>query len=263
MQKVNSKDGTAIAFDKTGQGPTLILVSGALGDRSAAIPITPLLAPHFAVIAYDRRGRGESGDKAPYTIEREVEDIEALIKEAGASAFVFGHSSGAVLALEAAAHGLSITRLALYEPPFIVDDSRPPVPKDYVEQLNALVSAGRRGDAVEFFMTKAVGVPAEVVAQMQNMPMWANMENMAHTLAYDGEIMGDNMAGKPLRARQWASIAAPTLVMDGGASEYWARNAVQALADALPNAQRRTLEGQTHNVDPAMLAPVLVEFFQA
>ena len=261
MQKVNSKDGTAIAFDKTGQGPALILVGGALSDRSAATPYTPLLSPHFTLFAYDRRGRGDSGAKAPYTVKREVEDIDALIQEAGGSAFVFGHSSGAVLALEAAAHGLSITRLALYEPPFIVDDSRPPVPKDYVEQLNALISAGRRGDAVELFMTNAVGVPHDMVAQMRNSPMWAGMEKIAHTLAYDGKIMGENMAGKPLRAKQWECVTTPTLVMDGGASEYWAHNAVQALADALPNAQRRTLEGQTHGADPAMLAPVLVEFF--
>ncbi len=263
MHKVTSKDGTAIAFDKTGQGPAIILVGGALSDRSAAAAAAPLLAPHFTVFAYDRRGRGDSGDRAPYAVEREVEDIAALIKEAGGSAFVFGHSSGAVLALEAAARGLAITRLALYEPPFIVDDSRPPLPKDYVAQLDKLVSAGRRGDAVEYFMTEAVGVPDDMLAQMRDMPMWAEMERMAHTLAYDGKIMGDNMAGNSLRAKQWASVTAPTLVMDGGASPAWARNAVQAVADALPNAQRRTLEGQTHGADPAALAPILVEFFQA
>ena len=257
-----SKDGTTIAFDKTGQGPSIILVGGALSDRSAAAQLTPLLSPHFTVFAYDRRGRGDSGDTAPYAVEREIEDIDALIQEAGGSAFVFGHSSGAALALEATARGLAITRLALYEPPFIVDDSRPPLPKDYVEQLNRLVAAGRRGDAIEYFLTKAVGVPDDMVAQMRNMPTWAAMEKMAHTLAYDGKIMGDNMAGKSLRAEQWKSVTIPTLVMDGGASPDWARNAVQALADALPNAQRRTLEGQTHGADPAVIAPVLAEFFQ-
>ena len=262
MQKVTSKDGTAIAFDQTGQGPALILVSGALGDRSAAVPLTPLLAPHFTVFAYDRRGRGDSGDKTPYAVEREIEDIDALIKAAGGKAFAYGHSSGGVLALEAAAHGSVITRLALYEPPFIVDDTRSPVPKDYVEQLNKRVAAGQRGDAVEYFMTQAVGVPDNVVAQMRNSPMWAGMEKVAHTLAYDGKIMGDNMAGNSLRAKQWASVSIPTLVMDGGASENWAGNAVRALTDALPNAQRRTLEGQTHSAAPAVLAPVLVEFFR-
>jgi pimeloyl-ACP methyl ester carboxylesterase len=262
VQKVASKDGTTIAFDKTGQGPSIILVSGALGDRSAATSLTPLLLSHFTVFAYDRRGRGDSGDKAPYAVEREVEDIDALITEAGGSAFVYGHSSGAVLALEAAARGLAIARLALYEPPFIVDDNHPLLPKDYVARLDTLVAVGRRGDAVEFFMKAAVGVPDEVIAQMRQSPMWAGLEKMAHTLAYDGTIMDDNMAGKPLRAKQWASVAIPTLVIDGGASEAWARNAVQALADALPNAQRRTLAGQMHNVDPAVLAPILVEFFQ-
>ncbi len=263
MQKATSKDGTLIAFDKTGQGPALILVSGALGDRSAATRLTPLLSAHFTVFAYDRRGRGDSGDKAPYAVEREIEDIDALIRQAGGSAFVYGHSSGAVLALEATAHRLAITQLALYEPPFIIDASRPLLPKDYTAQLNKRVSTGQRGEAVEYFMTVAVGVPAEVVAQMRQSPLWAGMEKVAHTLVYDNTIMGDNMAGRSLQAQRWTSITIPTLVMDGGASEVWMHNSVQALADALPNAQRRTLPGQTHNADPATLAPVLIEFFQA
>jgi len=262
MRKVVSKDGTAIAFDKTGQGPAIILVGGALSDRSAAGPLASLLAPHFTVFAYDRRGRGDSGDTAPYAVECEVEDIDALIKEAGGSAFVLGHSSGAVLALEAAARGLAVTRLALFEPPFIVDDSRPPVPSDYVAQVSDLVSAGRRGDAVEFFMTQAVGVPDDLVVQMRGMPMWAAMEKAAHTLAYDGKIMGDNMAGNSLRANQWASVTIPTLVMDGGASPAWMRNAAQALADILPHARYHTVEDQMHDVAPEALAPVLLEFFK-
>ena len=262
MRKVVSKDGTAIAFDKTGQGPAIILVGGALSARSAAAPLALLLAARFTVFAYDRRGRGDSGDTAPYAVECEVEDIDALIKEAGGTAFVLGHSSGAVLALEAAARGLAITRLALFEPPFIVDDSRPPVPNDYVAQVNELVSAGRRGDAVEFFMTQAVGVPDDLVAQMRGMPMWAAMEKVAHTLAYDGKIMGDNMAGHSLQANQWASVTIPTLVMDGGASPVWMRNAARALADILPHAQYHTVEGQMHDVAPEALAPVLVEFFR-
>ncbi len=263
MQKVTSKDGTSIAFDKTGHGPALILVSGALGDRSAAVPLTPLLSPHFTVLAYDRRGRGDSGDTAPYATEREVEDIDALIEEAGGTAFVYGHSSGAVLALEAAARRPAITRLALYEPPFIVDASRPPVPKDCVAHLDELIMAGQRGAAVEYFMTASVGAPAEMVAQMRQSPMWAGMEKIAHTLVYDSKIMGNNTAGHSLQARQWASVTIPTLVIDGGASATWARNAVQVLASVLPNAQRRTLEGQIHGVDPTIIAPLLVEFFQA
>ena len=196
-------------------------------------------------------------------VEHEVEDMDALINEAGGSAFAFGVSSGAVLALQAAARGLAITRLALYEPPFIVDDSRPPLPKDYVAQLDKLVSAGRRGDAVEYFMTEAVGVPDNLLAQMRDMPMWAEMEKIAHTLAYDGKVMGDNMAGHPLPAKKWASVKVPTLVIDGGASPAWLRHAAQALADVLPNAQRRTLEGQTHDVDMEVLFPVLAEFFSS
>jgi pimeloyl-ACP methyl ester carboxylesterase len=261
MNKVTSSDGTAIAFDRSGTGPAVILVGGALSDLSAAAPLVPLLAPRFTVFAYDRRGRGASGDTAPYAVEREVEDIGALVDEAGGSAFLFGHSSGAVLALEAAARGLSVTKLALYEPPFIVDDSRPPLPDDYVARLSELVAAGRRGEAVEYFMTTAVGVPADVVAQMRHDPMWQATERLAHTLAYDFAIMGDTMSGNPLPTERWASATLPTLVMDGGKSPPYQRHAVQALVDALPDARRRTLDGQDHGAAPAVLAPVLAEFF--
>src|SRR6266487_2672638 len=164
MRNVRSSDGTSIAFDRSGQGPALILVAGATATRAAEAAISAHLAPHFTVFAYDRRGRGDSGDTPPYAVEREVEDIETLITEAGGSAFVFGHSSGAVLALEAASNLPSkVKKLALYEPPFIVDDSRPPLQVDYVARLTELVAAGRRGDAVEFFMTKAVAVPIEFI----------------------------------------------------------------------------------------------------
>ncbi len=168
--KVISKDDTAIAFDQSGQGPVVILVGGALGDRSASEPLAALVAEHFTVLNYDRRGRGESGDTLPYAVEREIEDIDALIKEGGGSAFVLGGSSGAVLALEASARGLAIKKLALYEPPFIIDESRPPLPKDYVTQLNEMIAAGQRGDAVAFFMTKAVGMPAEAIVPMRRTP---------------------------------------------------------------------------------------------
>ncbi len=257
MQKVFSKDGTAIAFDRSGEGPAIIVVNGALADRTATAPVTALLAPHFTVFAYDRRGLGSSGDTAPYAVDREIEDLETLIKEAGGSAAVFGHSSGATLALEAAAQGLAITRLALYEPPFIVDDSRPRPPKDFAAQLAELVASGRRGDAVALFMTKAVNLPADAVAQMRNAPMWPAFEAMAHTLVYNMAIMGDFS----LPAERVGSVRIATLVLDGGESPAWARNAVQAVVDALPNAQRRTLKGQTHSAAPEILAPVLGEFF--
>jgi pimeloyl-ACP methyl ester carboxylesterase len=261
MNKVVSKDGTEIAYEKTGHGFPLILVGGALSDRSAAVPLAALLAPHLTVFAYDRRGRGDSGDTAPYAVQREVEDIQTLIAEAGGSAFVFGHSSGSVLALEAAARGLVVPKLAMYEPPFMIDKSSPPLPKDYREHLGELLTSGRRGDAVEYFMTIAVGVPPEAVAQMRRSPTWTKLESAAPTLVYDQTIMDNSTTGNSLPANRWTTATMPVLVVDGGASPAWMRNAVQALVDILPSAKRFSLERQTHRIDPATLAPVLAEFF--
>jgi pimeloyl-ACP methyl ester carboxylesterase len=260
---VRSSDGTTIAFDRSGDGPPLVLVGGALSDRSAGASLATHLADRFTVVAYDRRGRGDSGDTPPYAVDREVDDLLALIVDAGGSAFVFGHSSGAALALEAAGGGLPIARLALYEPPFIVDDSRPEVPRDYVTRVEELVAAERRGDAVEYFMTVAVGVPADMVAQMRSSPMWTSMEALAHTIVYDGVVMSDAMAGNPQPLQRWTSVTIPTLVMDGGASPEWQRNSVRALVDVLPNVRHRTLEGQDHGPAEEVLAPVLIEFFTA
>ena len=262
MQRVRSKDGTTIAFDRSGNGPALVLVGGALSNRSAAAPLTELLTPDFTVVAYDRRGRGDSGDTAPYAVEREIEDIDALIRAVGGPAFVLGHSSGAVLALEAAAAGLAIRRLAGYEPPFIVDDGRSPLGEDYAARLGNLISTGRYAQAVEYFLTEAVQVPAEMVEQIHSSPMWPAMEKAAPTILYDFQVMGGNMAGKPLPARRWASVHQPTLVMAGGASPAWIRHGAQALTAILPNAWYRTLQGQQHGADPAVFAPVLVEFFK-
>lgn len=205
MKKATSRDGTPIAFDQLGKGPVLILVSGATGVRSHPIfmQLAELLSKHFTVLNYDRRGRGDSGDTVPYAVEREVEDIEALIDGAGGSAFVYGISSGAVLALEAASRLPSkVKKLALYEPPFILDDSRPPLPRDYVAQLNVAIAAGKRGEAVEIFMTQAVGIPEDYLAPMREDPSWAETEAVAHTIAYDGIIMGDTMSGRPLSAER-------------------------------------------------------------
>ena len=263
MQKVLSKDGTPIAFDRWGQGPALILVSGALSHR-AITPVAAQLAallPRFTVFHYDRRGRGDSGDTPPYAVEREVEDLAAVIEAAGGSACVYGMSSGAVLALEAANRGLAITRLALYEPPFVVDDSRPPLTEEYAQQLAGLIAAGRRGDTVEYFLTTAVGLPAAEVGPLRQAPVWPAFEAIAHTLAYDNAILGDTMAGRPLPTGRWTAVTMPTLVIDGGASPVSMHRAAQALADILPNARRRTLEGQTHAVAPEALAPVLAAFF--
>jgi pimeloyl-ACP methyl ester carboxylesterase len=281
VKTIISKDGTTIAYDQYGKGPVVILVTGALGTRSHAMSndLAKLMSSNFTVIDYDRRGRGDSSDTPPYAVQREVEDIEALIDAVGGSAYLYGMSSGAVLALEAASKlPNKVKKLAMYEPPFIVDDSHPPLPSDYVAQLNKAVGEGRRGDAVEIFMTKAIGIPAEFVAQMRSAPVsevwgddpeamkppeWADMEKVAHTLAYDGTIMGDTMSGKPLPAGKWKSSTAPTLVITGGNSEGFFHSGPKALVADLPNAQHRILEGQDHAVAPAALAPMLIEFFSS
>ncbi len=260
MSSVQSKDGTTIALDLTGAGPAVILVSGALGDRAGSAALAGLLSPHFTVVTYDRRGRGDSGDTAPYSAGREVEDLEAILAETGGSANVYGSSSGGNLVLEAAARGAAVTRLAMWEPNFLIDDSRPPLPGDYVQQIGKLVSSGRRGDAVEYFMTAAVGLPAQFVTPMRSMPVWPAMEALAHTLAYDGTVVGESMSGGELPRRRWASVTAPALVIDGGQTPWLARGA-DAIAAALPAARRRTLPGQTHDVAADAIAPVLREFF--
>jgi pimeloyl-ACP methyl ester carboxylesterase len=256
MNRVTSSDGTTIAFDRLGDGPPLILVCGGSTDRTANAPLAELLAQHFTVFNYDRRGRGDSGDTAPYAVEREVEDIDAVIADSGGSAFLYGTSSGAALALEAAASGLSVTRLALWEPPYILE-GRPRPPADTARTYTELVSAGRRGDAVEFFMTKVVGLPPEFVAYARTQPFWKTQEALAHTLAYDATIMGDYS----LPTERVASVTVPTLVIDGGASFPFMRETAQALADVLPDGHHRTLEGQTHDVAPEAMAPVLAGFF--
>lgn len=263
MEKVFSKDGAHIAFDRSGKGPPLILVDGALCYRASG-PMGPLaasLAPNFTVFKYDRRGRGDSGDTKPYAVEREVEDIDALIKEAGGSAFVFGASSGAALALEAARGGLGVKKLALYEAPFIVDDSRPPLTEEYISQLNQFLESDRRGDAVKLFM-KLVGLPSILIALMRFMPAWSKLKGVAHTLPYDTAIVEENQRGKPLPAGRWDSVNMPALVIDGGKSPAWMRTAMKELAGVLPNAQLRTLEGQTHMIKAKVLAPTLEEFFR-
>jgi pimeloyl-ACP methyl ester carboxylesterase len=267
MSTVISKDGTRIAFDQSGQGPALILVSGAFGTRADEAHLAAALAPYFTVFAYDRRARGDSGDTRPYAVEREVEDLEALIDEAGGSAFVFGHSSGAALSLEAARLlPDKITKLALYEPPFIIDATRPPMPEGYAAQLDELVASGHRGDAVERFMT-FMGTPVEVVAQMRQSPTWPHLESVAQSLVYDAAIMEDTEHGDPEPLKKWASVATPALVMDGtmtmgseGAHTFM-RNGTDAIAAVLPNAQRLTLEGQDHGPSDETLVPALQAFF--
>jgi pimeloyl-ACP methyl ester carboxylesterase len=259
MRTAISADGTKIAFDQTGEGPPVILVVGAFNDRSTGEPLARALQSKFTVLNYDRRGRGASGDTQPYAVEREVEDLDALIREAGGSARVFGYSSGATLALEAAARGLNIPRLALYEAPFIVGDDVPRPPKDMAAQLAILVAAGRRGDAVELFQTRLVGIPEEVVAQLRHAPFRPALEATAHTLVYEAAIVGD----LTLPTARLRSIKSPTLAVYGGDSPAFMSDAAKAIAAAVANGHVRSLDGQNHDIVPSVLAPVLLEFFGA
>jgi len=256
VEFATSKDGTQIGYDRSGEGPAVILVSGGSVDRSSNAPVGALLAGGLTVFNYDRRGRGPSGDTPSYAVQREVEDLEAVIGAAGGSAFVYGTSSGAALVLEAAAAGVEMTRLALWEPPYIIDPAMRP-PSDTAETFERLVSEGRRGDAVEFFMADVVGMPAEFVAQARSQPWWGATEALAHTLAYDARVMGDYSV--PVDRAEL--VAAPTLVLVGGASFPFMHETAEALAKALPNGEIRSLEGQSHDVAPEVITPALKEFF--
>jgi pimeloyl-ACP methyl ester carboxylesterase len=262
MPSVTSADGTTIAYETTGGGPPVILVDGALGYRALGFSakLADELADRFTVYTYDRRGRGESGDTPPYAVEREVEDIAALIEAAGGSAHLYGISSGAGLALEAANRGVPIERLALFEIPMVVDSSREPLDADYRANLDRALDDGDRGEAVRLFM-RLVGVPAPFVFVMRFMPAWSKLKASAHTLPYDQAILGDTGSGKPLPEERTAGVRVPTLAIGGGKSPEWMRNAMVAVSDAIPTAEYRTLEGQMHNVKAKALAPVLAEFF--
>ena len=256
MDTATSRDGTTIAFDRSGDGPPVILVCGQSTTRSSNAALAALLAPDFTVLNYDRRGRGDSGDTRPYAVQREVEDIDALIGEAGGSASVFGVSSGAALALEAAASGLAIDKLALWEPPFDAEEGRRP-PRDLAQRYEEMIAEGRRGDVIEYFMANVVGLPPEFVAHAKTQPSWQRQEAIAHTFVYDTIVMGDGL----LPVERAAAVAAPTLALAGGESFPFMRETAQKLADVMPDARARILEGQTHAGDPAALAPALGEFF--
>ncbi|HUR03959.1 MAG TPA: alpha/beta hydrolase [Nonomuraea sp.] len=263
MDKVTSKDGTQIAYDRIGQGPALILVDGALCHRAAGPnpALAKELARSFTVYTYDRRGRGASGDIASSAPEREIEDLAALVEEAGGNAFLYGISSGAALAMAAVESGLPVSKVAVYEAPFVVDDTRPPIPADYERRLEEMVATGRRGKAVAYFMREGVNLPAVVVVMMRFMPAWSGLKSIAHTLPSDVAFVAEYERGKPLPADRWASVKIPTLVIDGGKSPAWIRNGMRAWTDVLPNAEHRTLDGQTHIVKAEALAPVLEGFF--
>lgn len=264
--RVVSADGTDIAFEQSGSGPAVILVASALADRSDTTKLAGLLAEHFTVINYDRRGRGASGDADTYAVEREIEDIAALITHAGGSASLFGSSSGAVLALRAAAAGLNIDRLALYEPPFVVADGDDGPPTDLAQHITALLAQGRDSDAVKYFMTKVQGMPGIAVFFMKLMPkMWANLTRLARTLPYDIAVMGDTQQGKPLDAEEWKGANVPTRVLTGGKSPAAFQRAARAVTEILPQADHRTLPGLNHGavvMAPKKIAPQLTEFLK-
>ena len=257
-----SADGTRIAYERSGVGPALVLVDGALCQRSMGPSrgLAKELAGRFTVYAYDRRGRGESGPgTSPYAVEREIEDLLAVIEAAGGRGYVFGASSGGALALEAARQGAPIERLAVYEAPFIVDDTHPPNDPRLLEQLQASVDEGRRGEAVKTFM-RTVGAPRLMIALMPLIPVWRKLKGVAHTLPYDLSIVIEHEQGRPLPAGYYADVAADTLVLAGGKSPEYMRNAQAAIAEAVPSARLGTLAGQTHMINPRVVAPMLSRF---
>lgn len=258
LNRAESRDGTLIAYEQRGEGPPVVLVGGALCTAASDAPLASLLAPHFRVFTYDRRGRGASGDTAPYTVEREIEDLATVIAETGGNASVHGMSSGAALALKAAAAGLPIAQLSVYEPPFDPGVSAREQPAAYVGQLRQLVTQGRRGEALALFLTE-VGMDQEALEGMRQTPIWADMEAVAHTLVHDHEVMGNGHV--PVRLLR--SVTQRVMVVDGGASPAWMREAARVVSDSLPHGRHRTLTGQTHEVAPQALAPLLTEFFSA
>jgi pimeloyl-ACP methyl ester carboxylesterase len=263
MSTVTSADGTTIGYEAYGEGRPLILIDGATAHRAVNplnAEVGKLLSDEFRTYVYDRRGRGESADTAPYAIQREIEDIAALIEDAGQPAILFGWSSGSLLALDAAAAGLPIAGLVLFEPPVVVDDVRPPLPSDYVQQLDAFVAEGRRDKAAELFMTAAVGMPPEAIPGMKESPYWAPVEEIAHTISYDGRIMGTTMSGNPLPEDRWADVQVPVLVLYGDKTWPALSAGAQAVAAHLPTATLRAIPGENHGTEAATLAPVLREF---
>jgi pimeloyl-ACP methyl ester carboxylesterase len=251
MNQLMSRDGTRIAFERTGDGPALILVVGAFNDRTKGAPLARALAHRFRVCTYDRRGHGDSTDAEEYDIAREIEDLAALIAALGGSAALFGYSSGAALALRAAASELPITKLALYELP-------PAQSPEHAAELRRLVAAGRRGDAVEYFQRQVVGIPEQVVNQLRHAPFRPALEAMAHTLVYDATLVA---YGAPSELAH--NVRQPTLALAGAASFPAMRAVAEALVAALPHARSLTLEGQTHEIEPAVLGPLIEQFLVA
>jgi pimeloyl-ACP methyl ester carboxylesterase len=257
VETLISTDGTAITYQQTGTGPSLLLTVGAFCDRSSTASLTPLLAPHFTVYEYDRRGRGSSGDSDDYSVDGEIDDLAALISAAGGSAFVYGHSSGAALALEAAARGVPIAGLAAYEPPYTAADDGTGGSDELLEGVRAQIGAGDRDGAAALFLQGA-GTPPEVITMLQQGPDWPRMRELAPSLVYDLTLCN----GGVVPGERLARIGVPTVTISGGSSPGWAGRACATVAAAVPGARHVVLDGQTHAVAPDMVAPVVIDHFR-
>lgn len=257
MATVKSADGTQIYYEATGSGPAVVLICAGPTDRNSNAELAGLLSESCTVINYDRRGRGDSGDTAPYSVDREIEDLHAVVEAAGGTVALFGNSGGAFLAFGAVAGGMPCDRIAVWEPPYILPGSRPPVPVDYADQQAALAEKDDRGAMAELFLVTAVGMPAEVVAGLRQGPYWGFLEMAASpALVYDAQLAGDFAIDKQQQSR----VTCPVLVVDG-ATTPWLSQAADAVADSTPGAVRETLPGQQHNVEATALAPALARFY--
>jgi pimeloyl-ACP methyl ester carboxylesterase len=266
VNTTKSKDGTTLAYERLGSGPPVVLVDGAFCRRAfGPMPaLAPLLAERFTVLHYDRRGRGDSGDTSPYAVDREVEDVAAIVEAAGGTPCLYGISSGAALAVRAVGAGVAVKKLAVYEPPFALDGTHVPSPTDFRERIAASLAAGKRDDAVKLFM-KVVGVPAFGIFFMRLMPnVWPKLRAVAHTLAYDFAILGDTQSGGPLPADlrdALTAITVPTLAMAGGKSPEWMVHAAKTVSTSVGDGTFRMIPGQDHNVAAKPMAAALTEFF--
>lgn len=259
LQQVTSADGTTIACQPGGSGPPLVIVNGALSDRRSVAQLRPVLERSFTVISYDRRGRGASGDAAAYAPEREYEDLRAACEQLAVPPFVYGHSSGGVLALEAALHGLPMAALVLYEPPYILPGSRVPPGADLPDRLERLIAAGERNGALRLFLDEGIQLPEPVVDDLEASAGWPPMLALAHTLPYDLRITGDSA----IPVERLRGLRIPTLVLSGAASPPWMRDSIAALAAAIPGSVLQVVAGQAHAPAPELLAPRLEAFFAA
>jgi surfactin synthase thioesterase subunit len=252
-----SMDGTKIEYDRSGSGPAVVLIGSGPTDRTANAELAGLLSPSCTVLNYDRRGRGGSGDTAPYSVDRELEDLAAVVAAAGDDVSLFGTSGGAMLAFKAVANGLDVRRIAAWEPPYVLPGTRPPVPADYADQQAALAAAGDQSGMAELFLGQAVGLPPEFLKSLMDGPYWGFLAAAASpALMYDAHLAGDFS----LDTAQQAKVTCPLLILDGNTTG-WLTQTANAVADASPDAIRQTLHGQQHNVESAALVDPLVKFF--